>query len=163
MKAKKYRLETVLAIRHRAKEEAAWQAALRQQQLESAEEELVRRQENLRDCCERQIKAQNSMRAEIGSGIKAQNILAHQNYLNDLRKLETELKNEVEKQIQTVRNSEKELETAREKLSEAARDLRSIEVHKENWQVSERTEHNRREQKISDEIGAILHGRRENS
>lgn len=163
MKAKKYRLETVLAIRNRAKEEAARQVALRQQLLESAEEELLRRQEKLRDCCERQNKAQYSMSEEIDSGITARNILAHQNYLNDLRKLEIELKDEVEKQIQTVRNAEKELEAAREKLSEAARDLRSIEVHKENWQVSERTEHNRREQKISDEIGAILHGRRENS
>jgi len=163
MKAKKYRLETVLGIRHRAKDEAARQVAVRLQQLQAAEEELNRRQMKLQNCYERQNQAQAQMQEELIKGIRAQSILAHQNFLNDLRKLEIDLKEEVEKQIQTVAKAEKELEAAREKLIESARDLKSIEVHKANWQVSERREQTRREQKISDEIGAILHGRRESS
>lgn len=163
MKAKKYRLETVLGIRNRAREEAARQVALRLGQLEQAEAELNRRQLKLQACYEQQNKAQNAMREELSQGIQARNILAHQNYLNDLRKLEIELKNDVEKQIQTVTKAEKELEKAREKLVETARELKSIEVHKANWQLSEQKAQNKREQKISDEIGAILHGRRENS
>lgn len=163
MKAKKYRLETVLGIRNRAREEAARQVALRLGQLEQAEEELNRRQLKLQACYEQQNKAQAAMSEELNQGIQARNILAHQNYLNDLRKLEIELKNDVEKQIQAVTKAEKELETAREKLVETARELKSIEVHKANWQVSEQKAQNKREQKISDEIGAILHGRRDNS
>jgi flagellar export protein FliJ len=163
MKAKKYRLETVLGIRHRTRDEAARQVAVRLQHLQAAEEELARRQRKLQACYEQQNKAQASMNEELRKGIQAQNVLAHQNYLNDLRKLEIELKADVEKQIQTVTKAEKELETAREKLSETARDLKSIEIHKENWQDSQNKEKNRREQKISDEIGAILHGRRESS
>jgi flagellar export protein FliJ len=163
MKAKKYRLETVLGIRGRAKDEAARQVAVCLQKLESAEEELARRQRALQTCYEQQNKAQALMNEELSQGVQARNILAHQNYLNDLRKLEIELKEEVEKQIQTVTKAEKELETAREKLSETARDFKSIEVHKENWQVSQQNEKNRREQKLSDEIGAILHGRRGSS
>jgi flagellar export protein FliJ len=163
VKAKKYRLETVLGIRNRAREEAARQVALRLGQLEQAEEELNRRQLKLQACYEQQNKAQALMSAELSKGIQARDILAHQNYLNDLRKLEIELKNDVEKQIQAVTKAEKELETAREKLVETARDLKSIEVHKANWQMSEQKAQNKREQKISDEIGAILHGRRENS
>jgi len=92
--------------------------------------------------------------------LEAHKILAHQNYMNDLRAREIELKNDVEKQIQMVARAEKELETAREKLAESARELKSIEVHKENWKISQQRENVRREQKISDEIGAILHGRR---
>ena len=83
--------------------------------------------------------------------------------MNDLRNLEIDLKHDVEKQIQAVTKAEKELETAREKLIESARELKSIEVHKANWQDSQQKDQNRREQKISDEIGAILHGRRESS
>ena len=163
MKAKKYRLETVLGIRNRAREESARQVALRLSQLEQAEEELNRRQLRLQACYEQQNKAQTAMSEELSQGIQARNILAHQNYLNDLRKLEIELKNDVEKQIQAVTKAEKELETAREKLVETARELKSIEVHKANWQVTEQKALNKREQKISDEIGAILHGRRRNS
>jgi flagellar export protein FliJ len=163
MKAKKYRLEAVLGIRHRAKDEAARLVALRFQQLERAEEELNRRQMNLRDCYERQNQAQAMMNEELSKGTQAQNILAHQNYLNDLRKMESRLASEVEKQIQVVTKAEKEVEAAREKLIESARELKTIEVHKANWQSVERSAENRREQKISDEIGSILHGRRASS
>jgi flagellar export protein FliJ len=163
MKAKKYRLEAVLGIRHRAKDEAARLVALRFQQLEQAEEELNRRQMKLRECYERQNQAQALMNEELSKGTQAQNILAHQNYLNDLRKTETLLAAEVEKQIQVVAKAEKEVEAAREKLIESARELKTIEVHKANWQSSERSAENRREQKISDEIGSILHGRRAGS
>lgn len=163
MKAKKYRLETVLGIRNRVKDEAARIVALRLQQLQAAEEELVRRQMKLQACYERQNQAQGTMNDELRRGIQARSVLAHQNFLNDLRNLESELKSDVEKQIGAVTRAEKELEAAREKLAEAARDLKSIEVHKANWQISEQRERGRREQKISDEIGAILHGRRENS
>ena len=163
MKAKKYRLETVLGIRNRSKDEAARQVALRLQQLQSAEEELNRRQIKLQACYERQNQSQTLMNEELTKGIQARNILAHQNYLNDLRSLEIDLKHDVEKQIQAVTKAEKELETARERLIESARELKSIEVHKANWQDSQQKEQSRREQKISDEIGAILHGRREST
>jgi len=161
MKAKKYRLETVLGIRSRAREEAARGVALRLQNLQAAEEELARRQRALQACYEQQNKAQNLMNEELAGGIQARSVLAHQNYLNDLRKLETELKSEVEKQIAAVTRAEKELETAREKLIESARDLKSIEVHKANWTTAQEKAKSKRDQKISDEIGAILYGRRE--
>ena len=160
MSAKKYRLETVLGIRGRVKEEAARIVALRLQQLQAAEDELRRRQKKLQTCYEQQNKSQNLMNEEIRQGIQARKVLAHQNFLNDLRKLEIELKNDVEKQITAVSKAEKEVETAREKLIEAARELKSIEIHKANWQESEQKTEIKREQKISDEIGAILHGRR---
>ncbi len=159
MKATKYRLETVLDIRRRAKDEAARLVALRFQQLEQSEAELVRRRRSLQECFEKQDQAQSLMNQELEKGIQAQDILAHQNFLNDLRKIESELQNAVEKQIQAVGKAEKEVEAAREKLIETARELKSIETHKENWTAATRVEQTRREQKISDEIGAILYGR----
>ena len=163
MTVKKYRLETVLGIRNRAKDDAARHVALRLQQLQAAEEELARRQRRLQNCYEQQNTAQAAMNAELRGGIQASSIIAHQNFLNDLRKLEAELKTDVEKQMNAVTKAEKELESARDKLIEAARELKSIEVHKANWQETEQKAKTRRDQKISDEIGAILHGRRESS
>lgn len=163
MAVKKYRLETVLGIRNRAKDEAARHVALRLQQLQAAEDELARRQRKLQACYEQQNTAQTAMNDELRGGIQAHSVIAHQNFLNDLRKLETELKADVEKQMNAVTKAEKELEASRDKLIEAARDLKSIEVHKANWQETEQKVKTRRDQKISDEIGAILHGRRESS
>jgi flagellar export protein FliJ len=163
MTVKKYRLETVLGIRNRAREEAARQVALRLQHLQTAEDELARRQRRLQACYEQQNTAQTAMNEQLRGGIQASSIIAHQNFLNDLRKLEAELKNDVEKQISAVTKAERELEAARDKLIDAARELKSIEVHKANWQETQQKAKTRRDQKISDEIGAILHGRRESS
>lgn len=152
-----------MGIRSRAREEAARQVAVRLQQLESAEEELARRQKRLQACFAQQNNAQNAMNEELRKGIQARAVLAHQHYLNDLRKLEIELKTDLEKQNQVVSQAEKQLEAARDKLTEAARAVKSIETHKAHWQTAEQKQENRREQKIGDEIGAILHGRRESS
>lgn len=159
MTAKKYRLETVLTIRNRAKDEAARHVAACFQELEKAEKELARRRLNLHNCREKQTRAQVKMAEQLAEGIQAREILAHQNYLNDLRKMEAELQAEVDRQTQTVAAAAREVETAREKLTEAARELKAVEVHKENFQANKRREENRREQKIGDEIGLILHGR----
>ncbi|HQU86007.1 MAG TPA: hypothetical protein PKY59_22965, partial [Pyrinomonadaceae bacterium] len=139
MKAKKYRLETVLDIRRRAKDEAAKIVALRFQQLEKAEAELAQRRLNLQNCYEKQNQAQANMAEDLSKGIQANAIIAHQNYLNDLRKLEIDLQKRVDEQIQTVAAAEREVEKARENLIESAKELKAIEVHKENWKVTERT------------------------
>ena len=161
MKAKKYRLETVLTLRSRTRDEAAQQVALRLHELQAAEDELARRRKKLQTCLEQLDKANAQMNAELEKGIQAREILAHQSFLNDLKKQEADWQRAVEEQTETVSKAEKLLAAAREKLNEAARELKSMETHRANWQSAREKEENRREQKISDEIGAILHGRRE--
>ncbi len=160
---KKYRLQTVLSIRSRAKDEAARFVALRLEQLAQTEEELTRRQRNLQMCFEKQNRTQTVMNDQLNKGIQAKGVISHRVFLKDLREQETELKASVEQQKNAVKRAENEVETAREKLIEAAKELKAIEVHKETWQTAERIEENRREQKIGDEIGSILHGRRKNT
>jgi flagellar export protein FliJ len=159
MKAKKYRLETVLDLRRRARDEAARLVARSLERLDAAEAELARRRRLVQQCFERQNQSQRQMESALDRGIQARDILAHQNYLNDLRRLEAELEEAVDKQIGAVAAAERETEAARENLTEAARQLKAIEIHKTGWQETERAAENRRSQKISDEIGAILHGR----
>ena len=163
MKAKKYRLQTVLDIRNRAKDEAARIVALRYEQLANAEAELLNRQRSLQTCYEKQTQAKTAMNAELDKGIQAKGVVSHRIFLKDLREQEIDLKAAVENQKTAVKRAEAEVEAAREKLVEAAKELKAIEVHKENWQTAERFQEKRRDQKISDEIGSILHGRNKSS
>jgi flagellar export protein FliJ len=163
MTSKKYRLETVLEIRGRAKTEAARSLALRLEQLALAEAELNRRRKELENCRARRLKAQDAMFSQLSVGTQAHNITAHKDFLGQLKETENELEAAVEQQRQAVADAEREVAAAREKLIEAAKDLKAIEVHKSNWKTAEQKAETRRDQKISDEIGAILHGRRERS
>lgn len=163
MKSEKYRLQTVLEVRRQSKDEAAKIVALCLQQLEQEKTALRRCQSALKDCLDKMDQSISLMNNELNKGIQAQNILQHRNFLEDLRKLEIKLKAEVEEQTHLVRKTEKDLETAREKLLDSTRDLKTIENHKTNWQELEHLKSNRREQKITDEIGAILHERGKSS
>lgn len=103
------------------------------------------------------------MNDALNQGLEARRILGHQTFIKDLRRVEEELKTSVEQQTTILARAEKDLAAAREKLFETAKELKSIEVHKENWTNVEKTARDRREEKISDEIGAIIHGRRNRS
>ncbi len=156
----KYRLQVVLNVREKAKDEAARTVALRRQQLAEAENELKRREESVENCRQQQKAARRKMSDEMLSGILAQSIIGHRNHLEDLKILETELQAAVEQQKKNIARAETEVENALAKLIETSKDLQVIETHKDNWQTQLTKENSRREQKLNDEIGAILYERR---
>jgi flagellar export protein FliJ len=160
MAGKKYRLEPVLGAREQGKREAERLLAARMAQLAEAEEELARREREVEACRARQAAASAEMLEAMSGGAAAARALAHRTHLADLRARERELRAEAEEQRGVVARCETELERARAALVEAAREVRVIEKHRENWRERERRETARREQKINDEIGAILHERR---
>ncbi len=160
MAVKKYRLEPVLGAREQAKREAERLLAARMAQLSEAEEELTRRGREVESCRARQAAARAEMLETMSGGAAAARALAHRTHLSDLRAREEDLRAAVEEQRGVVARCETELERARAALVEAAREVRVIEKHRENWRERERRETVRREQKINDEIGAILHERR---
>jgi flagellar export protein FliJ len=160
MAGKKYRLEPVLNVREQAKREAERLLAARIGQLERAEQELARREREVELCRERQAAARAEMLEEMCDGAAANRALAHRTHLADLRLIEGELVAAVEEQKGVVARCEAEVEKARAALVEAAREVRVIEKHREVWRERERRELARREQKLNDEIGAILHERR---
>jgi flagellar export protein FliJ len=160
MTGKKYRLEPVLGAREQAKREAERLLAARMAQLAEAEGELARRVREVEACRARQAAARAEMLEAMSGGAAAARALAHRTHLADLRAREEELRAEAEEQRGVVARCEAELEWARAALVESAREVRVIEKHRENWRERERRETTRREQKINDEIGAILHERR---
>lgn len=161
MKPKDYRLKTVLKIRENAKVEAGRKVALRLEELEAANTELNRRQNDLLACYEKQDQKQVAMIEMLECGTPVSNVVRHRVFLGDLRESEHQLKQSAEKQKKSVVRAESDLETARDNLIEATRDFKAIETHKSKWAATVRTAAGRREQKASDEIAGILHGRRE--
>ena len=160
MAAKKYRLQPVLGAREQAKREAELLLAARTARLAEAEEELARREGAVEECRGRQAAARAEMLESLSGGAAAGRALAHRTHLADLRAQEDTLRAAAEEQRGAVARCEAEAERSRAALVEAAREVRVIEKHKENWRERERREAVRREQKINDEIGAILHERR---
>ena len=155
----KYRLQSVLDVRERAKQEATRLVAQRRAQLAEAEEELARREGDLAACRERQRAAQQKMLRESERGAQARRVVAHRTHLADLRVQEQELMAAVEGQRGVVARAERELDGALAALAEASKELRVIETHRENWREGERKSGLKREQKLGDEIAAVIHRR----
>lgn len=160
MPKNKYKLQTVLDVRERAKRDAMALVAARRAQLAEAEAELARRELSVARCRDRQRTAQEKMMEDVRRGIEAQTVVAHRAHLADLRRLEEELIAEVERQRPVVERAESELEKALAGLIEASKELQTIEKHREGWQHQTRRREARREEKLSDEIGAIIHERK---
>lgn len=156
----KYRLQSVLGVRERAKQAAARVVALRREQVAEAERELERREGELERCRERQREARESMFGAASGGAEARRMVEYRTHLADLRAQGETLAASVEEQRGAVARAARELESALDALAEAAKEVRVIEKHRENWQESERTAERRREQKISDEVASLLRRRR---
>jgi flagellar export protein FliJ len=152
----RYRLQSVLGVRERAKQAAARVVAQRREQLAAAERELARREGELARLRGRQREASARMFGEARAGAEARRMVEHRTHLADLREQEETLAASVEEQRAAVARAEREVDAAIAALAEAAKEFRVIEKHRENWQDSERTAARRREQKLSDEVAAIL-------
>ncbi len=161
MKQKKYRLEIVLNVREKKKDEATRFVALRRQELVETEQELIHREIILNKCRQQIFDAGETMISQLDLGTSAGNVVAHRNFIKTLKEHEKQLIISVEEQKINVKNAENAVEIALEKLSEAYKELKIIEHHKEKWQQNQKFEIQKNEQKLNDEIAAILHQRSE--
>lgn len=161
MAAKKsYRLQPVLDMRDRARQEAAQRVASLRLQVAEAEQELARREQEVLDCRARQEAARQQMLSEAAGGTEARHMVAYRAHIADLRSLEAELQERVTQQEAVLARVRGELDNALVALIEASREVQVIEKHKEGWQEQTRRTEQRREQKLSDEIGSIMHEQR---
>jgi len=155
----KYRLQPVLDVRGQAKQAAACLVATRRELLAAAQAELLHRQQALSDCRQRQAAAQVRMLEEFDCGAEAHTLVTYRTHLADLRQTEQELLLRVEEQCRACESAEAEVEKAVTALIEASKEVQVIEKHRENWRQRARRDERLREQKISDEIGAVIHRR----
>ncbi|MFN7928229.1 MAG: flagellar FliJ family protein [Blastocatellia bacterium] len=157
MKKPKYRLEPLVYLREKAKQEAERLTGERRNKLLIAEAELERRQHSVTQCRTEQNQKRDAMLHQASGGIEAGHLQNHRLHLADLKDMEAQLNEAVETQQQVVRRAEVELEKALAHLLEATKELRTVEKHREVWRERMRQESLRQEQKLNDEIGALLH------
>ncbi len=156
----KYRLKTVLDLRLQAKQDAARLLARRREELLAAQAELLRREEAVIACQKEQIAQRGIMLEKMADGIEAQRAVNYRTHLADLREQESQLRLAVAQQQLAVERAETEVEKAIDGLIKATQEAQVIEKHKEGWKEKTRREETRREQKLSDEISAILYERK---
>jgi hypothetical protein len=152
-----YRLETLLEMRARAKEEAeqAFSAAIKalekeKQEQKRLEEELERRK------VERKQKVMaylNEVMAK-GAGINGMNMMGR--FEQRLKDEEAQLALDIERQKEAVKAAERMVEQRRYVMAEAAKELKAIEKHKENWKKQVKQERQQREELNQEEIGNAL-------
>lgn len=158
--AEKYRLQRLLEMRERAREQAAIRLTECRRQLNLAEIELENRRKAVADCRKAQIDAQRQMNEKSSGGIKLTEIVRFRQHLMDLRETETKLAAAVEDQKSAVARASATVDKAFDALAEASKEAKVIDKHREHWRAEQKIETERREQKSNDEIGAILHDRK---
>lgn len=155
----KYRLQRLLEMRERAREQAAIGLAESRRLLSAAELELENRIQAVENCRQAQRDAQTQMAEKSRGGIKSSEIVRFRQHLTDLREHETNLVAAVEDQKKAIARAEAAVDKAFNALSEASKEAKVIDKHREHWRSDQKIETERREQKTNDEIGAILHDR----
>jgi len=153
-----YRLQTLLEIRERAKEAAeqafaqAMQAlAEERQKLRDLEEDLERRK------AERKQKVMAYLQEVMSRGVGAGGLSMMNRFEERLKDEEAQVALEIASQKEAVKAAEKQVEDRRFDMAEAAKELKAIEKHKENWQKQVRAERMQREELNQEEIGNALH------
>jgi flagellar biosynthesis chaperone FliJ len=153
-----YRLQTLLEMRERAREKAE-QAfsdaikALEEQKagLKRLEQELEQRK------AERKQKVMAHFQQVMARGTAGPNGFTMMNrYEERLKDEEAQLALEIERQKEAVTAAERLVEQRRREMAEAAKELKAIEKHKENWQKQLRAERQAKEELNQEEIGNTL-------
>ncbi len=153
-----YRLQTLLEMRETAEEAAkqAFSEAMRaltreQEALKGLEKDLERRK------LERKAKVQAYLGEVMKKGVNSSGMTQMNRFEQRLKDDEAQLGLDIERQKETVRQAEKELEQKRIEMAEAAKDKKAIEKHKDTWTKEVRKEFQAKEEMNQEEIGNALH------
>lgn len=152
-----YRLQTLLEIRERAKEDAEQAFAQAMAALAKEKEALQKLQEDLaRRRVERKAKVAAYFQEVMAKGVQAGGLDGLNRFEERLKAEEAQVELEIARQEQAVKDAEKTVEEKRFQMAEAAKELKAIEKHKEKWSKQVRTERDAREELVQEEIGNAL-------
>lgn len=154
-----YRLQTLLEMRQRAKEEAERRFSDAMQALAKEQKE----QKRLEDDLERRKQERKAKVAAYLAEIMAKGVVGISAF-NQMNRYEERLKDEeaqvaldIERQKEAVKAAEQLVEERRREMADAAKELKAIEKHKENWAKEVKKERDTREDLAQEEIGNALH------
>jgi flagellar export protein FliJ len=152
-----YRLQTLLEMRERAKEDAEQAFAEAMTALAKEKAALKTLQEDLeRRKAERKAKIAAYLQEVMAKGVQAGGLSSLNRFEDRLKDEEAQVGLEIERQDLAVKDAEKVVDEKRFAMAEAAKELKAIEKHKEKWVKQVRTERDMREELSQEEIGNAL-------
>jgi flagellar biosynthesis chaperone FliJ len=152
-----YRLQVLLEMRERAKEEAENAFSDAVKALEKEKAELKRLEEDLaKRKAERKQKVKVYLDQVMAKGAGINGLTMMNRYEERLKDEEAQVALEIERQKEAIKVAERLVEQRRREMAEAAKELKAIEKHKETFQKQIRTERQAREELNQEEIGNTL-------
>lgn len=156
--SKKYRLQALIEIKRRAKQQAEIKLAKALARLEAEKKRLreltVQKEEIIRR--RREVRMELHQKVVTGKA-RVKDGSYRINYLRRLDEEEKEKEKQIENQKRTIETCETEVKRARRDYIDAARELKVMEKHKELWQKKVALELSRREETEMDELGNVIH------
>lgn len=153
----KYRLQTLLEIRERAKKEAEEAFAYAMQMLAEEQARLAEEEENLERMIADRHRRREEYARQLASGeMKITDQSNAYRYIERLKEKEVDQQTVIDAQKEQVREAEKEVKRAQDALIEATQEMKALEKHKEKWAEEVRRERMMREEGVMDEIGQAI-------
>lgn len=157
MARERYRLQALLTIKDRLKKRAEVALALAITELNEAkkrEKELIKEKKEI---IEKWKKARDDMSKGMTAGSSIFDGKVHTNFLRKLKEDEEAKEKEIEEQKEVVAEAKKAVAEARRDYIDAAKELKTMEKHKELWIKKIRKEISRREEHELNELGNTMH------
>ena len=145
-----YRLETLLGLRKRAREEAERALAERKQAEQKAQRQVELQAEELRR--RRAVYDEHKRAMYEGSGVTIDLLQQRQRYLDRLQAEVDEQSKELERVTALHKTAQDELREAQDELTRARQDEEALIKHKAKWLAQQKVVTDRRAEDAADEI-----------
>ena len=147
-----------MKIREQAKEAAEQAFAQAQVELNKAKTELKRLIDDLETRkAERKAKVNAYLKEVMAKGVGAGGLAGMNRFEERLKDEEAAVQLDIENQKEIVKQAESLVEQRRNEMAEAAKELKAIEKHRENWAKEVKALRDKREEMSQEEIGQALH------
>lgn len=157
-KKEKYRLEALLTVKLRNKRNSEIELARAFMKLKEEQEKLKELEEEKQDIIQRRNDTRREMSLRVSSG--ESQILDSQRHLNFIKKLiedEEKKDEEIKEQKEVVLQAEEKVAQAKRDYIDACKEVKIMEKHKELWKKKLKKELDKKEAKMMNELGNVLH------
>ncbi len=157
MSLPKYRLQPVLDKKERSKKDAEKALADTRAGLAKQEEILRQREQDVQKAIQKKELYASDLAAKMDNGMEMNKITAAKAYLEVLKQNIETAKRKVSEQKKVVNEWELKVEAALQKVTEATKEMKVIEKHKENWAAAVKKEIEEKEDKENEEVAQNLY------
>ena len=152
-----YRLQTLLGLREKAKDEAERHLGDCLRILKEEEERLEEMRAELRRMiASREAKSRDYAEKQMRGEMSAQAVISANSYIERLKEQEEAQQEAIDGQQEVINARKADVKDARDKLIVANQDLKALEKHKEKWEKKIKREAQMKEEEALDELAQTI-------